>query len=583
MAKKKLSHPSQSLDHKTPTPPMPMDDPSVQIQNLKNLNSVLLKQTTQHRDQIESLLNDNHLLQSQLHRSSMDADSKNLALELEKVVLFVFAETQMMEMGFRFEKLVGDCNQKEHEVTVLKGDVNDLTLRFENEKVLLSREMDQVKAEAENRERMVREEVDVLRLEAQKLLEKKYVKERTIEELIKDRDLAVRSSQESYKVIEELKEEIDKVMREKNEVEMLNNTQGMKIFHLELELKQLNESLVNSRNEEALMRAKILELEESLGLAAEKEEEMAMKNSALVREKKEMEKSIEMLTESRDNVCGALDMVQKELENKQREVDEINRARDEIEQVKVNRENEIVELQGEVDRLRGVVENLRESCREFEEKNEQLLSQVQHYKTAVDEVKLEKDDIRKGLDEEKNKVENLELQVAGMVRKIEQAEAELGQMRSEQEKLNEKNKMLESHVDVLMKEKDVLQKSLLESKQECDDLRAKFESSCIKSNHALAMLKSTTAALVCHKESAEEVGLNDKKHGEEIQPYAEELDAIRKAFKSKNDMVDDMKEQVVSLQKSVAEAQKGKSLWTAISSATTVFAAALAAYVAKGR
>ncbi|KAJ1402920.1 putative golgin IMH1-like, partial [Sesbania bispinosa] len=58
------------------------------------------------------------------------------------------------------------------------------------------------------------------------------------------------------------------------------------------------------------------------------------------------------------------------------------------------------------------------------------------------------------------------------------------------------------------------------------------------------MLKSTTVALVCHKESAEEVVLSDKKHGEEIQPYAEELDAIRKAFKSKNEMVDDMKEQV---------------------------------------
>jgi hypothetical protein len=48
-------------------------------------------------------------------------------------------------------------------------------------------------------------------------------------------------------------------------------------------------------------------------------------------------------------------------------------------------------------------------------------------------------------------------------------------------------------------------------------------------------------------------------------------------------MVDDMKKQVVSLQKSVSDAHKGKNVWTGISSATAIVAAALTAYIAKGR
>ncbi|XP_061349432.1 uncharacterized protein LOC133294704 [Gastrolobium bilobum] len=566
MAKKKGTphphphpHPSQpqSLDLKQHHPTAEaMDDPSVQIQNLKKLNSVLLTETTQRRQQLESLLH---------------VGDTNLALELENAVLLAFLEARMREMGFRFDEVVGEGNERGYEVAALKGELNGL----ENEREQLKDELvagGKRLMEAEDRERMVRDEVEKLRLEGERLLEQRWERERVIRQLEEDKDLALRSSQESAMVIEMLKVETEGIMREKNEIEKLNKSQVLKIIGLENELKQLHESLKNSRNEEALMRSKILQLEGSIGLAVEKEQEMAMEIRALMKDKKEMEKSIQMLTERSDGVSKVLDMVQKELENKQHEIDETIRVRDEIEQVKVIRENEIVELQGEVYRLKDVVDKLKESCREFEEKNKQLLSQVEHYKDSVDQVMLEKDSIRKGFDEEKNKVEKLELQVAGMKDKIEQTAVELGQMRSEKEKLTEKNKMLESHVHEL-------QGSLVETQRESDDLRAKNEFS----NRALAMLKST-AALVCqYKEGAEVVVSNERKLEEEIQPYAKELDAIRNAFKSKDEMVDDMKQQVVSLQKSVAKAHKTKSLWTLISSATTIFAAAIAAYVARGR
>ncbi|KAK2445864.1 CAP-Gly domain-containing linker protein [Trifolium repens] len=682
MAKKKetKSQSKKSLDHKTLTPqPTTIDDPSVQIQNLKNLNSVLLQETTNHRNRIQALLHSNY--------AAMEISDKNLALEVENSVFVVFAKTQITELGFLFDKVIEEKNEINYEVAAQKEKMDNFALLLENEK----------------------SNVERLQLDAQNLFDEKAEKERRVQELEKDRDLAVKKSYESVKVIDELKEKIDMVVKEKDEAQNVNSSQGTKILNLEIELQRVNDLLENLKKQEAVMCAKVREMEGYIGLAVEKENEMMVENSKLVAEKKEMEKSIESLTEERDNVYRTLDMVQRELENRQREVDEANRARDEIEKVKVSCENEIVELQGEVSRLMGVVDNLKLSCGEFEEKNngllsqvndywkavgevelerdniikeydeeknkveslqsqvvemeekielllaqvqsysnvvgevelerntikmgydeeknkvenlqsqvvemegklEQLLAQVQSYKNAAEEVEIERDNIKKGYDEEKNKVEdleshvaelklkndiimkefsgeknkvgNLELEVAGLKEKIENAGAELIKIRSEKEKVDETNKELESSLDVLVTEQNVIRRSLNAIKQERDDLRAKFESSCVNSKQAFELLKSTAAHL--SKESVEVTprGEKKKKHEEEVQSFAEELEAIKKAFKAKNEMVDDMKKQVVSLQKSVFDAHKGKNVWTGISSATAILAAALTAYIAKGR
>jgi chromosome segregation ATPase len=320
----------------------------------------------------------------------MEISDKNLALEVENSVFLVFAKTQMTELKFLFDKVVEEKNEINYEVVAQKEKLDSLALLLENEK----------------------RNVEKLQLGAQNLFDDKLEKERRVQELEKDRDLAVTKSYESVRVIDELKEKIDMVVKEKDEAENVNSTKGTKILNLEIELQHVNDLLENLRNEESMMRAKVREMEGIIGLAVEKENEIMVENSKLVAEKKEMEKSIESLTEGRDGVYRTLDMVQRELENRQREVDEANRARDEIEKVKVSCENEIVVLQGEVSRLRGVVDELKLSCGEFEEKNNGLLSQVNDYRNAVGEVELERDNIRKGYDEEKNKVGDLESQVA---------------------------------------------------------------------------------------------------------------------------------------------------------------------------
>ncbi|CAL0300068.1 unnamed protein product [Lupinus luteus] len=575
-----------------------MDDSSLhQIENLKNLNSMLLKETSQRRQQIEAM-----------DARFSEAEEKNDALDLEKDLLFVFMETLMREIGFGFDKLVGEKNEieralseRESDVVVLKGEVNELALRVERETVEIvrvSEERERVKNELDGvvaevnvlREKVlesekVREEVENLRVERERLLEEEREKERVIGELKKDLDLAMKSSEESTEVIEKLKEGIDAVARERDEVVKVKNDQELRIIDLGFELKQLDESLKNLRNEESLMRARIAELEESLSLAAEKEKEMEVEIRGLLKEKKEMEMNIEMLIERGESIKKVLGMAQKGLEDKQHELDDAIRARDEIANLKEVCENEITELKSEVIRLRDIEHKLEGSCREFEEKNKQLVSEVDHLRNSIDEVTVEKDNIRKGFDEEKNKVENLSLQVVEMKGKIEQTEAELDQVNSEQEKIIERSKTLESHVSVLTNEKDTLHTSHREVQREHDDLRAKFEYSCNNSNQALALLKNTAAVVCQDKDSVGVEGVisNGKKLEEEIQPYAEELDAIRNAFKSKNEIIDGMKQQIESLQKSVTEAHKNKALMPVISSATTIFAAALTAYFTRRR
>lgn len=632
MAKKKVSHP-QSHDHDlhehhAPHPHLHtqhshshqstnMDDPSDQLENLKNLNSLLVKETAERRQQVYSLTQDKQALESAFNRSAMEkrdlefqlseAADGSLSLHLDTAVVLVYVQTQVREMGFHFHRLVAQRNEiesakseRDAEIALLKGELSKLTVRLESERdqlSRLSRERDDLRVdydglvdeanrlqerviEAEKAESKLRNDLEKLRMEDDKLREQKDEKEGAIRELTTERDLALKKSAESAKLIDELKGQITAIKRDKSETEEQKHALELKINGVELELKKLNESLKNSREEETFMRNSINKYEENLEQALENVKNMGMEIYALRKGIEGNEQSIKMLTEQRDVLKKVLDMAQKELEEKQHIIDDALRGKNETEQAKVGLENEIVELNRDMDRLKADMHKLEELCRGLEEKNKQLLSEVERYRNTADEAIIERDNIKKGFEEEKDKVKNLILEVAEMKDKIEQTAAELGEVRSEKEKLIQRNEMMEGRVNTLAKEKDLLQESLLDAQRNSEALRARIECS----SQALTLLKKT-AVLVCHPkndESVEEVVLIEKLD-EEFVPYAEELDAIKNAFKNKNKMVEDMKQQLVSLENCAAEAQKRKGLWALISSVTTIFAAALAAYAARAR
>ncbi|KAK7258799.1 hypothetical protein RIF29_24386 [Crotalaria pallida] len=634
MAKKKTTHQSKQQQHvpqppqePQSQPPLPIDNATPsnnnnKLQSLKSLNSLLLKETSQRRQQVESL-------ESLLSQTADD----NVVSELEKSVAYAFVKSQVAEMGFRFvterndtvleleekvleaenrerkvleelreaksvgEKLVEEAtaerdwavrNSEELREKVLEGENRERKVLeelrkaksevFEKERVIgeavveresaamVIEELKERVLEGEDRERKVLKELRKVKSEGEGLREEGFLKERVIGEVKAERDSVLRNLRESEILIEKLKGEMDLVMREKDEISKANNVQKMKINSMESDSLHMVKALNDMCKEAELMSGKIRELEEKVGMAAEKEEGLMSEIRDLLKQKEEMEESVEMLKEGKDSIEKVLEGVRKELEDKQRE----------IEEVKVSYGDEIMNA-------RYIANDLKQACQGYERKNAELLLEVGSYRDSVKGVMVEKDNIMKRFDEEKTKVERLMLQVAEMEGRIEEMADKIGMMRSEKKELLEKNEMVQSRVSVLMNEKVALQQSLLNAQRECDDMKAKVEFSCANSDRVLEMLKSTAATVCQQKEGAEEVVSTEEKPEGEILLCAEQLNAIRDAFRSQNKKVADMKQQFESLQKSVTEAHKMKSLWTMISSGTSVLAAAFAAaYVTKG-
>ncbi|XP_014511083.1 myosin-13 [Vigna radiata var. radiata] len=627
MAKKKISHSANSQESKhsqneTQTMSMPTltDDSYLQqIQSLRNLNAKLLKETAERRQQIDSL-------QSELHHSAVSNNDMLAAFHIEKVVTSVVVDSHVKGMNLLFDTLLGE---KDREVERLQRERKSLDLRFQNETKLveeslkregkLREEVEKLRLEGENvllqkqrdvselkmerdsalkssresfeavetlkeeiealrrgkdefvkREGKLREEAEKLRLEGENLL---LQKQRDISELKMERDSALKSSRESFDAVETLKEEIEALRIGKDEFVKISKNQKQKIGDLEEELIRVNDSW---KMQEECMRVRLDNADDKLGLATQKVEEMTREISSLIKEKKKIEKVVETLTEENAGVRKSLNVAINELGDKQHEIDEAIRVKGETEEVKVNLESEIVDL-------RVKIKELEQSYRKFEEENSQLLSEVDNYKSTVEEVEVEKKNMKKEFEEEKKKVEKLELLTAKLQETVVKRDADLGQMRSDRDKLSENGKKLEGNMSVLRKENEALQSKLLEARKEVEDLSAKIDVWCKNWNKALALLKHT-ATLVSQQKDIEEEVIRNGKNVEEMEEIAvEEVEKIKKAFESKEEMLDEMKQKVVSLNKSVVDAHKSKNIWTVLSSATTIFAAALVAYVARGR
>lgn len=522
-----------------------------------------------------------------------EKSEESCVLELEKSVFGVFVAAQMGAIE-RVMKVRDD------EVEVLRREVEKLLGSVESEKGKVSRvcwERDVVKGdfdglaveanglrskvvEMEERERCAEEEVERVRLQCRGLVEEKCEKERVVEAMMREKDVAERKRGELESVVEDLKREIGRIAREKNEIDKAKSGQELMVSCLEKEVGKLNEVGLSLRAEKEGLEKKVLELEDCVGEAAAKEREMEREIKALVKEKKEKEDSVERLNEEVKTQKEILDMVTEELRNKEQRLKEVAQKKNEIEEAKANRDGEVAELSRRVGEQRDVIFTLRKSFKEQEEKNAELVSQVSQYKETVERIKQERAEAQKSLAEQKKIVEDLKLIVSQREEKVKEIEQLLGKLRSESDNITEKKKVMESRLESLAKENDIMQKSLSDAQREIHDWRVKYESAGRSSKQALTMLKNTAAFLASQSEGKKELSIKEKNLGEEVQPYAAELDAIQSAFRNNEKMVEDLKQQ---LESAVAQAQKRNNLWKLMSSAATIIAAASVAYAAKGR
>ncbi|KAK2640614.1 hypothetical protein Ddye_028409 [Dipteronia dyeriana] len=566
-----------------------MEDDSEKFQNLKDLNTRLVKQNMEKRQQVETLVHSKAAMEAELIKES----DKNVCLEIEEGLFRFLVRTQMGEMGAGFD---GEKSEREYQIRVLKSEVNVLVENLENERGRLSQarigrdlmksDLDcQVKEangfkerlfEMERQEIDLKDEVLMLRNENDGLVKEKNERDTDVEALKKEKGLVERKLMETLKEIDDLKCAMDLVVREKKEIEMETSDQKVKIDELGKELLKLNEIIVYLQKEEKALHKMGLELEKSYSEAVDKGEEMASEIDVLRGEKNEKQSSIEKLMVENEDVLRRLEAAMLGLNDKEGQIKKLLRGKNEIEEMKISQETEVVELRKEVEESRETVSALKELCR----------------------------DARNGLNEEKKNGLDLKYKISEMEKKIEDKVKELSKIRNEhgnvvveKKKMEERiellmkekesvQKNLSEHIELLKKEKESVQKDLLEAQRGVDDMRAKMDSFGINYDRTLSLLKST-AALVCQSrdevDGKPDVVVKERKLDFVTDPYAAQLEVIKNAFGDKEKLVGDMKKQVEFLQNSVEEAHKKKSFWTLVSSATTLFAAASVAYAARIR
>lgn len=613
MAKKKANnHNKTTLDQHDQThhETSPMEDPSEKLQNLRSLNSLLLKETFERRQQVDSLEHSKQALEYELsqiamEKTTLDDEVKQLreqamGLELEKTVIGLFVETQIDD--FRREEVVKVVS----EIEVLKEKVHEVMGNLEKQRVLLDLvcgERDEIRAERdcrveevnglrlkvvemEGRAKRSEEKVGVLQIKCQALMEEKEKNDKCRETLKIDKHLVEKRLDELVSLNDHLKGQIEAIVRDKEGIEKEKNTQMALINELKRLVADLNVTKDVMLKEADDLRIKVSKLEKNLDDATEKQEKMETESNALLSEKNKMEKHLESLMEEKISAMTRLEVVQTQLLDQQRKMEDTLSEINAMEEVKIKQEIQIGELRKEVRQLMDALSELEIKFGVIAEKNKQLQSETTDYKVALDHMTVERDVVKKGLDEEKKKGDNLSTKVIELEQNTEETLKELVQIKKTHEKLIGEKKELDSLHEMLMEEKASAQMNLAEAQQGMDEMRHKLESMHANSELALTMLKNTVS-LVCRsmgeKNGEQEEGAGEQNNKEETGPFAAELEAIKNAFRSREMEVEAMKRQVETLNKTLAEAHKKRNFWTIVSSATTIFAAASVAYVAKAQ
>ncbi|KAE8677730.1 Detected protein of unknown function [Hibiscus syriacus] len=617
MAKKNSTHKSKGQKQQNPPPEIQepakdstftessMEDPNQKVQSLQSRNSLLVNQAHENRRQIDYLVQANEALGAELTQS--------ISSELQNGLLRVYMASQMKEMGgaldSRVNELIGSLESEREKLSLAckERDLarNDFELQV-NEGSLTK---EKIMAMEEN-ERKFGEEIGKLKVECNGFLLEIEELEKVKSSMAKEKDLMEKNIEELVQEVETLRKKIETFEKEKEEIEMEKGEQRIKIGELEKGTRELSEVVLNLRNEEGILRAKALELEKNCGEAMDREAEQAKEIGALLEEKRAIEMSIDRLKEEKDSASKSLEMAMAESEHMQRRINKLSEERDAVRTVletnqkelkdmqkkivdfleeflgeKVSAVSENSEPQEDVSDLWIVVNRMIKACRAHNKKNEELLSEISSIRVSFDQLTLEKDNCLKVLDEEKQNGVRLRLKVSEMEKILEETTKELAHQKAEWHDLMKEKKDIESRCGLMAEDIDRLQNELLEAKSSLNALRAKMESTSIGYRQVLALLKNT-ASLLCQSKDGkekEEAAISEKKLEDEIEPIATNLEAIKQAFKNKETVAQDLKLKVAVMEKTIVEAEKKKSFWTLVSSATTILAAVTFAYAAKRR
>ncbi|KAL4579846.1 hypothetical protein LXL04_016014 [Taraxacum kok-saghyz] len=560
MAKKKTKQ-LQSEENIPPTtqheiPRQTTDDAaSEKLDSLKSLNAMLLKETVERRHQVDSLTQTNSSLESELNRCKSDKVSlesefsglteRAMMLEIEKESASRFVALQLDEMtnvnrrerAALEEKIEGlvremnrvseeknaieeEKNKKESEIGSLNGRLNSLVTQVGEEKFAFSKvceERDGIKAqlhdriqyekglrskltEAEKREAEITENSLKVKAAYVDLVEEKKLTDRKVDSILKDKDLVEMNLAESNRLVDVLKRDIEKMMKEKMETDDDRDVQERKKNELHASVHNLNELVYKLKKGEEQLVTKVADLEKKHAMDSEKEAKMSIEIDVLVKEKQEIEAGIQKLTQEKSLVSKDLNEALKMIEHQKLTINQMLEEKTKITEQSAKFKNTIATLEN--------------SNKVQVNKIKQLETEISNHKAAFDKA-------RANLDEEKLKLKNSNEKISKMDKSIEETRKKLSKMTTESEKLvAEKNKLAES---------------LAKTRKEHDDTKAKLKLSEAKKNQILKILKATNII-----SSSKE----DDHIDQEIKKHATEVEAVKKAIKDKESLVEEQKKQL---------------------------------------
>ncbi|XP_010464024.1 PREDICTED: centrosomal protein of 128 kDa-like [Camelina sativa] len=587
------------------------DSSEERFKNLKSLNEMLLKQTMEKRNQIDSLVHAKDELETELARFASEkmglcgeldqVSDENFGLKIELGLVVDFVESRFREMGVGVERLIRDG---ESEIRVLKGERNELMGKVEMEKEEIRKVCDErdfiknrfdLQSEEANRlkecvVRLEEKESDLeivigkLKSENDKLVKEREMREELIEVVNKEKFGLEKTIEDGKKEIDGLKSEIEALLSEKNEMESVKIEQKGEILELEKKLDKLNETVQSLTKDERVLKDLVISLEKNLNESMEKERRMIVEIDALGKEKTVKESELKRLVEEKNSVEKQMDMVNMQSSDKEKLIDQLSREKIELEERVFSREVKLDELNQKADELTHAVAVLQRDCDDQTEINDQLSCKVGQLSDAIVEVELKKKEADKALEEEKRHGEDLKAKVLKSEKMTETTSEELEKIKIECERLFTAKNDLESQSESLKSEKAIVEKELVQLKKAMDALKAELESARMDAKRSLVMVKSV-ASMLSQLENQEDrlISSEQQKRENGTESYVVELESIEKAFKNKEDIIEEMKKEAEIMKQSTEEAHKKQNFWTLVSSVTTVFAAASFVYAARTR
>ncbi|KAL9994032.1 hypothetical protein Hdeb2414_s0002g00061841 [Helianthus debilis subsp. tardiflorus] len=619
MAKKKSNPHSDTTKPPKPQDQSPIDDThSEKLDSLKSLNAMLLKETVERRNQVDSLTQANSALESELTRCNSELSAwteQAVMLEIEKGVANRFVEVQVVEMVEKVEGFVRDLNRvnlakseiervksvKEVEIEGLKNKLSALEGEIGEERFILSRvceERDAVRAQVEERVRVenaLRAKVDEVEKRERDALEKlEKVKgdydglveanasvEMKMESVVREKDLVEKRLVVSNGLVDRLKMDVNKISEQKKLVEDERDVQEKKKNELQSSVDGLNELVRKLEQGKAQLLNEVVELEKKCVGSLDKEVKMRAEFDVLAKEKQEMEVEIERLTKEKSLVAKDLDDALNSLRKQNLNIDQLDKEKTKIIDAKNQAETDVIKLKEQLEELKNTVKTLEKAGIAQTDKIKELEAEKSRYIAASDQATKERNNVQASLDGEKEKVKNLTEKISKIEKDMEDMQKKLSKMQKETEKLVAEKKNLEKSRAVLEKDILAIKKSLAKTQKDYEDTEGKLKVSEANSRKILKILKNTSS--ICNSKEDKNKGIDkETAFGEEIKHHVTEVEAIKKAFKEKESVADEMKKQLELLKVRVAKADKGKSFWTMVSSATTLLAAVSLAYVARG-